>query len=66
MYNPPFNEIESASKENLLKTIRKTKVKMERLINKMEHPNYNSKPKKCLDDITVYKSDRLFCKIWRL
>ena len=60
MYNPPFNEIENASKEELLKIIRKTKVNMSRLINKMEHPNYASKPQKCPSDLTVYKCDKYF------
>lgn len=58
---PPFEKLKSASKDELLKLIGATKIKMGRLRTKMEHPNYRFReviidP----DDIVVYKCDRDF------
>ena len=60
MYIPPFDELENASKEDLLKIIRKTERKMRCLRYKMEHPFYNDEEKLSPTDLTVYKCDRDF------
>lgn len=59
MYMPPFERLQNASKEDLLKIIHSTKIKMGRLRKKMEHPDYNN-----IDvivtpsDLVVYKCER--------
>lgn len=61
MYTPPFEKLEEASKEELLKIIRATKIKMGRLRKKMEHPYYKYGEKKvCPSDLVIYKCDREF------
>lgn len=61
MYLPPFEELEKASKEELLKIIRGTKSKLTRLRNKMEHPDYKNRTVWVYpSDDVIYKCDRDF------
>ena len=61
MYMPPFERLQNASKEDLLKIIHSTKIKMGRLRKKMEHPDYKyRKEKVCPSDLVIYKCDRDF------
>ena len=62
MYRPTFDELETASKDDLLKIIKATKQKMGRLRKVMEHPDYKNKKKVCPSDLVIYKCDRDFLK----
>ena len=61
MYMPPFEKLQNASLEDLLKIIHSTKIKMGRLRKKMEHPDYRYKTEivSPSDDV-IYKCDRDF------
>ena len=61
MYMPPFERLQNASKEDLLKIIHSTKIKMGRLRKKMEPPDYRYKTEivSPSDDV-IYKCDRDF------
>lgn len=61
MYIPPFEKLEAANKEELLKIIKSIKIKMRRLKVKMEHPDYRYRTNiKCSTDLLIYKRDRNF------
>jgi len=61
MYVPAFEKLKTENKEELLKLIKATRIKMGRLKAKMEHPNYkNRKEKVCPSDLVIYKCDRDF------
>ena len=61
MYIPPFEKLEAANKEELLKIIKSIKIKMRRLKVKMEHPDYRYRTNiKCPTDLLIYKCDRNF------
>jgi len=61
MYMPPYQELENASEEELLKIIRGTKSRMGRLRKKMEHPYYKENvEQRCPSDLVIYKCDRDF------
>jgi len=64
MYMPPFEKLEKAGKEELLKIIRGTKSKMTRLRNVMEHPDYKNRTEWVdpSDDV-IYKCDREFLNL---
>ena len=58
---PPFERLQNASKEDLLKIIHSTKIKMGRLRKKMEHPDYRNKTEIVSpSDEVIYKCDRDF------
>ena len=61
MYMPAFEKLKTENKEELLKLIKATRIKMGRLKAKMEHPDYkNRKEKVCPSDLVIYKCDRDF------
>ena len=61
MYMPAFEKLKTENKEELLKLIKATRIKMGRLKAKMEHPDYkNKKEKVCPSDLVIYKCDRDF------
>lgn len=61
MYVPAFEKLKTENKEELLKLIKATRIKMGRLRTKMEHPNYRFREVTIdPDDIVAYKCDRDF------
>lgn len=61
MYVPAFEKLKTENKEELLKIIKATRIKMGRLKAKMEHPDYKyRKEKVCPSDLVIYKCDRDF------
>ena len=60
MYVPQFSKLDTSDAKKILKVIKETKRKLNKLKNKMENPCYDKQEIISPSDLTIYKCEREF------